>query len=124
VLRAGLGVRWQLLALDAPDASTPHGEAMQAIVAVFAQLERRLISDRTIEALAAARGRGVRLGRPVQTQADVEERIVALHRRRRITARAIARLLEDEGTPAPRGGARWHHGTVADIIRRHGGRFE
>ena len=68
---------------------------MQAIVAVFAQLERRLISDRTIEALAAARARGVRLGRPVVTSSELEDRIVTLHRRRRLTARAIARLLED-----------------------------
>ena len=115
---------WQLLALDAPDASTPHGEAMQAITAVFAQLERRLISDRTLEALAAARARGVQLGRPVQTSADVEDRIVALHRRRRLPARAIARMLETEGVPAPRGGTRWHHATVADVIRRHGGRLK
>jgi DNA invertase Pin-like site-specific DNA recombinase len=115
---------WQLLALDAPDASTPYGEAMPTIVAVFAQLERRLISDRTAEGLAAARARGVRLGRPVQTSAELEDRIVALHCRRRLTARAIARLLEDEGLPAPRGGARWHHGTVADIIRRRGGRLK
>jgi DNA invertase Pin-like site-specific DNA recombinase len=124
LIRVSAKEGWQLLALDAPDASTPHGEAMQAIVAVFAQLERRLISDRTIEALAAARARGVRLGRPVQTSAELEDRIVALHRRRRLTARAIAELLETEGVPSPRGGARWHHGTVADIIRRNGGRLK
>ena len=118
LIRVSAKEGWQLLALDAPDASTPHGEAMQAIVAVFAQLERRLISDRTIEALAAARARGVRLGRPVVTSAELEDRIVALHRRRRLTARAIARMLETEGVPSPRGGERWHHGTVADIIRR------
>lgn len=124
LIRASAGEGWQLLALDAPDASTPHGEAMQAIIAVFAQLERRLISDRTTTALAAARARGVRLGRPVVTSAELEDRIVALHRRRRLTARTIAQLLEDEGVPAPRGGTRWHHGTVADIIRRNGGRLK
>ena len=95
---------WQLLALDAPDASTPHGEAMQAIVAVFAQLERRLVSDRTIEALAAARARGVQLGRPIEMAPDVETHIVELHRKRRLAARAIAKVLTEEGIPAPRGG--------------------
>ena len=115
---------WQLLALDAPDASTPHGDAMREIVAVLAQLDRQLISGRTVEGLAAARARGVQLGRPVVTSADLEDRIVTLHWRRRLTARAIARMLETEGVPAPRGGGQWHHGTVADIIRRHGGRLK
>ena len=124
LIRVSAKEGWQLLALDAPDASTPHGEAMQAIVAVFAQLERRLISDRTIEALTAARARGVRLGRPVVTSAQLEDRIVALHRLRRLTARAIAQLLEAEGVPSPRGSVRWHHGTVADIIRRNGGQLK
>src|ERR1019366_9662387 len=94
LIRVSAKERWQLLALDAPDACTPHGEAMQAIVADFAQLERRLISDRTIEALAAARARGVQLGRPVVTSAELEDRIVALHRRQRLTARAIVPMVE------------------------------
>ena len=72
----------------------------------------------------AAEARGVQWGRPVETSSDVEDRIVTLYRRRQLTARAIARLLEDEGLPAPRGGTRWHHGTVADIIRRRGGRLK
>ena len=117
ILRAG-SEGWHLLALDVPE-----GEGLQARAAVYAQLERRLISGRTAEALSAAQARGVRLGRPVQTSSELENRIVALHRRRQLTARAIARLLETEGVPSPRGGARWHHGTVADIVRRHGGRF-
>jgi DNA invertase Pin-like site-specific DNA recombinase len=124
LIRVSAKEGWELLALDAPDASTPHGEAMHAIVAMFAQLDRRLISDRTIEALAAARARGVQLGRRVETSADVEARIVALHRQQRLNATAIARQLEVEGVPAPRGGARWHHATVADVIRRHGGRLK
>jgi hypothetical protein len=60
----------------------------------------------------------------VETSADVEARIVALHRRQRLNATAIARLLEVEGVPAPRGGTRWHHATVADVIRRHGGQLK
>jgi DNA invertase Pin-like site-specific DNA recombinase len=45
---------WALIALDvAVDTATPTGEAMANMVATFAQLERRLISQRTREALAA-----------------------------------------------------------------------
>jgi DNA invertase Pin-like site-specific DNA recombinase len=57
---------WALVALDcAVDTSTPAGEAMANVLATFAQFERRLIGQRTREALAAKRASGVRLGRPV-----------------------------------------------------------
>ena len=114
---------WSLIALDSPEASTPQGEAMQAMTAVFAQLEKRLVSQRTREALAAARARGVTLGRPVEVEDQVVELIVGLHRRRRWTARAIGRHLTAEGIPAPRGGTTWHPATVAGIITRAGGRL-
>lgn len=110
---------WQLLALDSPDGITPQGEAMQAMVAVFAQLERRLISQRTREALAAARARGVTLGRPVLVDDQVAAEIVQLHRRRRLSARAIARGLNADGEPGP-GGGLWHPSTVARVLARAG----
>jgi DNA invertase Pin-like site-specific DNA recombinase len=44
---------WGLVALDvAVDSSTPGGEAMVHMLATFAQFERRLIAQRTREALA------------------------------------------------------------------------
>jgi DNA invertase Pin-like site-specific DNA recombinase len=47
---------WALIALDvAVDTSTATGEAMANMVATFAQLERRLISQRAREALAIRR---------------------------------------------------------------------
>src|SRR3954454_13897767 len=56
---------WALVALDSPaDLSTPTGEAMASVLAVFAQLERRLIGQRTRDALAVKRAEGVTLGRP------------------------------------------------------------
>jgi DNA invertase Pin-like site-specific DNA recombinase len=54
---------WALVALDSPaDLTSPSGEAMAGVIAVFAQLERRLIGQRTREALAKKREAGVRLG--------------------------------------------------------------
>ena len=76
---------WSLVALDvAVDTSTPSGEAMADMFATFAQFERRLISQRTKEALAVKKAQGVRLGRPrtlpqaavrrIQRQRPVETR--------------------------------------------------
>lgn len=48
------------------DTSTPAGEMMLTVLAAFAQFERRMISQRTKDALAAAREKGVRLGRPTK----------------------------------------------------------
>ncbi len=112
---------WRLLALDTPDATSPHGEAMQAIAAVFARLEQRLISDRTKDALAAARLRGVQLGRPTLVSENVAQEIMRLFKRRRMSARAIARHLTEEGVPSPTGGERWNGATVARVITRNGG---
>ena len=56
---------WELVTCDlAIDTSTPAGEATASMMAVFSQLERRLISQRTREALAVKKAQGVRLGRP------------------------------------------------------------
>src|SRR5439155_7376873 len=67
---------WALVALDcAVDTSTPAGEAMANMLATFAQFERRLISQRTKEALAVKRAAGVRLGRPPTLPVSVVRRI-------------------------------------------------
>ena len=56
---------WALVALDlGVDTTTPQGEMMASVLAVFAQFERRLIGQRTRDALAVKRAQGVRLGRP------------------------------------------------------------
>jgi DNA invertase Pin-like site-specific DNA recombinase len=47
---------WDIVCLDpAVDMTTPYGRAMAGMAAVFAQLERELISQRTKEGLAQAR---------------------------------------------------------------------
>jgi DNA invertase Pin-like site-specific DNA recombinase len=55
---------WGVIALHVQvDTSTASGEAMANLLATFAQFERRLIGQRTKEALAIKRASGVRLGR-------------------------------------------------------------
>src|SRR6185295_11136436 len=67
---------WALVALDvAVDTSTPSGEAMANMLATLSQFERRLISQRTKEALAAKKAEGVRLGRPPSISDELADRI-------------------------------------------------
>jgi DNA invertase Pin-like site-specific DNA recombinase len=107
--------RWALVALDlGVDTSTPSGEMMANVLAVFAQFERRLIGQRTREALAAKRAAGVRLGRP-RTLPDEVRRQIIHARSRGETFRAIAERLNTEGVATGQGGARWYAATVRTV---------
>jgi DNA invertase Pin-like site-specific DNA recombinase len=108
--------RWALIALDLNvDTSTPAGEAMAAMLATFAQFERRLIGQRTKEALAVRKAQGVRLGRPRMIPADVVQRIVAERSAGR-TLRAIADDLNRDAVPTVMGGRRWWIATVQGVL--------
>ena len=103
---------WAVVALDmAVDTTTPAGEMMVNVVAVFAQFERRLISERTRAALAEKVRRGFKLGRPVEMSEEVRARIVA-EREAGATCSAIARRLTAEGVPTAQDGKRWYPSTV------------
>lgn len=110
---------WALVALDlGVDTTTPSGEMMANVLAVFAQFERRLIGQRTKEALAQKRAAGVRLGRPRALPASTDELIVTL-RRSGLTLPAIATQLTQAGVATGQGG-RWHPTTVRRILLRCG----
>lgn len=109
---------WALVALDlGVDTSTPSGEAMANVLATFAQLERRLIGQRTREALAVKREQGVRLGRPAVLDAQVVHQIADL-RAAGATLTAIADRLNREGVRTAHGGSRWWHSTVREVLSR------
>jgi DNA invertase Pin-like site-specific DNA recombinase len=108
---------WALVALDcAVDTSTPAGEAMANVLATFAQFERRLIGQRTREALAAKRASGVRLGRPVSLPDAVNKRIAA-ERKAGHSLAAIAAMLNEEQVPTAQGGRQWWPSTVRAVLR-------
>ena len=108
--------RWSLVALDlGVDTTTPAGEAMANMMATFAQFERRVIGQRTKDALAVKRAEGVRLGRPRALPGDIAKRIWRSHRRGS-SLRRIAKRLNDEAIPTAHGGATWHPSTVNAVI--------
>jgi DNA invertase Pin-like site-specific DNA recombinase len=109
---------WALVALDcAVDTTTPAGEAMANVLATFAQFERRLIGQRTREALAAKRSQGVRLGRPPA----VPRRVVNRIKRERKAGKSLAAIADDlnrDAVPTAQGGRQWWPGTVRAVLAR------
>jgi DNA invertase Pin-like site-specific DNA recombinase len=95
------------------------------IYAALAEKERRLISERTRKALAAARKRGVKLGgrnaHSDLTEAEARARAEALRplfdEIAGLSARAAAAELNARGTRTPTGG-RWHPMQVHRIRQR------
>ncbi|GGI09781.1 recombinase family protein [Egicoccus halophilus] len=108
---------WDLVVLDLGlDTSTPVGRFVLTMLAGVAELERGLIAARTRDALAAAKARGTRLGRPVETPETIRLTIAHL-RREGWSLRAIADHLTAEGVPTARGGARWYPASVSGVLR-------
>jgi DNA invertase Pin-like site-specific DNA recombinase len=128
----------KFLAVDMPEAN----EMVVGIMAVVAQAERKMISQRTKAALAAAKARGVRLGCPNgaralqphaargrqgslavrQARADARaQRLQGVFREfeaQGITsANALARALTERGIPTARGG-QWTARAVINTRQR------
>ena len=107
---------WGVIMLDlGVDTTTPAGKLVANVVAAVAEWERDMIALRTREGLAAARAKGVRLGRPSAQDPAVVRRIRDM-RDRGLTYRAIATRLNDEDVPLPGGGLRWHPGSVRALV--------
>lgn len=111
---------------DRLDLTTPSGRAMASMSAVFAELERELIGQRTSEALARLRADGkvfggipfgwVRSGDDLLPDTDeqrVRREILEL-RASRCSYREIASWLDREGIPAKKGG-RWSAMSVRSV---------
>src|SRR3954453_14936005 len=92
------GVRF--VAADMPEAN----EMVVGIMAVVAQAERKMISTRTKAALAAAKARGVRLGKPENLKHQDEGRTQGPGEAQRHGCRAYRRSPADH-----HGGPRVHH---------------
>jgi DNA invertase Pin-like site-specific DNA recombinase len=104
---------WNLVVLDQGfSLDTPNGRAMAGMLAVFAQYERELISERTRAALKQL-PRDRRSG-PVYSEA-VRRRARVL-RASGLPLHRIAAALEKEGVRPPRGGRRIHHSAIVRLL--------
>ena len=123
---AGLMVsKVEFVVADMPQANT----LTIHIMAAFAEHERKVISERTKAALAAAKARGVVLGATGKALAKEHKAKAAKFARSLrpvikelasegiTTVRAVAEALNIRNIPTPRGG-KWHPTSVARLLAR------
>lgn len=116
------------------DPKTDEGRMLLINMANFAEFEGRRIGSRTRAALAAAKARGVVLGRAgaANLRPNIEERQTCANafaaklrpmfsdmKARGLTQRGMAKELNSIGVPAPMGGA-WQLAQIQRLIRRIG----
>ena len=108
--------KWSLVALDLGiDTSSPSGEMVAHVLMSFAQFERRLIGQRTKDALAVKRAKGENLGRPKVAPTKLVSKITDLHDRG-MSFGEIARQLNADEIATLHGGREWYASTVRGIL--------
>lgn len=109
----------------------PHANRFTIhILAAVAEEQRQRISETTKAALAAARKRGVTLGKHGKIQARRNKKaadefahqlwpmLKAFKKQGITTVRAIAQELNKQGIPTFRGDSQWHPSTVCEVQKR------
>lgn len=114
------GEGWTLISLDVPvDPSTPMGKAFAGMLAVFGELERGLISERTRTAMQQAKANGRRLGGSRNERSpELAARVYGM-RGEQMTYQAICDTLTAEGEPTLRGGREWRPSSVQALLRAY-----
>lgn len=109
---------WSIVALDiGVDTSTVNGELVANIIMALAQWERRIIGQRTKDALTQVKRRGTKLGRPTVVLPTAVAVIRAM-RSAGSSYRQIATTLNAEKIPTAQGGREWYASTVRAIAER------
>ena len=115
------------------DTTTAAGKMVFRMLAVLAEFERDLVSERTTAALAHKRGKGERIGtipygwrladdgvtlEAIQAEQAVVREISTMRAERR-SYRAIADELTRRGVPTKKRKGGWTHQAVAGIVKRN-----
>lgn len=107
---------WSLVLLDLGiDTTTPAGRVQAQVIAAFAEYERRLISQRTKDAMKAAKERGIHCGTTSTIPLEIVERVVN-ERRAGKTWQSIADGLDDDNVKTARGAQFWQVGSVQSVF--------
>lgn len=106
---------WSVVALDsAVDTTTTQGGALVEVLALFDEMERKLLGEQEVRPGLSIRRPTPKLGRPSTLSADIVERIVK-SRKGGATWAAIADDLNEEGVPTAQGGKQWYPATVRHV---------
>lgn len=115
---------------DMPQVKGPMGKFILTQMAAVAELEAGLISQRTKDALQAAKERGQELGKhgkvlaqrnradAIQRASQASPEVLAM-REAGMSMRRIVKTLNERGVPSPTGG-KWHLTSLHRMIARHG----
>lgn len=109
--------RFSLVATDGScDMTSSMGRAMAGMSAVFAQLERDLISERTKLAMQAAKKQGRVIGRPSAVPAQARQQMQRMRDQGK-TWQAIADWCNKQGVPTGHGASKWWPSTVRAALQ-------
>jgi DNA invertase Pin-like site-specific DNA recombinase len=131
----------ELMALDSRTEDTPYGDLLENTLDNFSEFERFMIADRMRRGKRSKSKQGKLVACPqpdygfryneARDGYEVDELRMALIRRifrmvgvEGLSLNAVARMLEAEGKPAPRGGRTWNRPTLrkfvlSDVYLRH-----
>ena len=105
------GIRLITIDIDL-DTASPAGRGTARALASVADMERNRLSERTRKGLAAARAKRHDPGDPAATDWTALRMRIAGMRADGMTLQAIADVLNEEGVPTQRGGAKWRPSSV------------
>jgi DNA invertase Pin-like site-specific DNA recombinase len=106
---------WAIIALDsAVDTTSAEGGALIQVLALFDEMERKLLGERETRPEFSVRRPPARLGRPSTLSPDIVGRIVD-QRKDGATWAAIADQLNDDAVPTAQGGKQWYPATVRHV---------